>query len=130
MKIMQFRKEIMMKTKKHFIAQVIFRSFVPSSFLQLCPGRDHNCTVITYLPYTISTPGIYCLNANLETDMTTGTAITINVNNVVIDLNSRKLGGGSAGAGTLATGIYAYQRKNITIQERNGEGFLSWHSTA
>jgi len=55
--------------------------------------------------------------------MTTGNAITINVNNVVIDLNSRKLGRGSAGAGTLATGIYAYQRKNITIKNGTVRGF-------
>jgi len=55
--------------------------------------------------------------------MTTGNAITINVNNVVIDLNGRKLGGGSAGAGTIAIGIYADQRKNITIRNGTIRGF-------
>jgi len=55
--------------------------------------------------------------------MTSGNAITINVNNVVIDLNGRKLGGGSAGAGTNAHGIYAYQRKNITIKNGTIRGF-------
>ena len=113
----------MMKTKKHFIAQVISGLSFLLLFCNFAQAETTNCTVITYLPYTISTPGIYCLNANLETDMTTGNAITINVNNVVIDLNSRKLGGGSAGAGTLATGIYAYQRKNITIKNGTVRGF-------
>jgi parallel beta-helix repeat protein len=56
--------------------------------------------------------------------MTSGNAITINVNNVVIDLNGRKLGGGAAGAGTEARGIYAYQRKNITIKNGTIRGFF------
>ena len=77
-----------------------------------------NCTAITTLPYTISAQGIYCLNSDLTTGITTGNAITIATNNVTIDLNGRKLGGLAAGAGTQAKGIYAYQRKNITI--RNG----------
>jgi len=38
--------------------------------------------------------------------MTSGNAITIATNNVVLDLNSFKLGGLSAGLGTNANGIY------------------------
>jgi parallel beta-helix repeat protein len=55
--------------------------------------------------------------------MPSGNAITINVNNVVIDLNGRKLGGGAAGPGTEAYGIFAFQRKNITIKNGTIRGF-------
>jgi hypothetical protein len=56
--------------------------------------------------------------------MTTGEAIKINVNNVVIDLNGHKLGGGSAGPGTETRGIYANGRKNITIKNGTVRGFM------
>ena len=55
--------------------------------------------------------------------MTSGNAITINTNNVVLDLNGFKIGGLSAGAGTLANGIYANQRKNVTIRNGTVRGF-------
>ena len=82
-----------------------------------------NCTAITTLPYTISAQGIYCLNSDLTTGITSGSAITIATNNVTIDLNGRKLGGLAAGAGTGAYGIYAYQKKNITIRNGSIRGF-------
>lgn len=77
-----------------------------------------NCTAITSLPYTITSQGVYCFTGNLGTGMTSGNAITINVNNVTIDMNGYKLGGLAAGDNTTAIGIYANQRKNITL--RNG----------
>ena len=83
-----------------------------------------NCTAITSLPYTISTQGVYCLTDHLSTAITTGNAITINTNNVVLDLNGFKLGGLSAGLGTQAHGIYAYQRQNITIKNGTVRGFF------
>jgi hypothetical protein len=76
------------------------------------------CTAITSLPATISTQGIYCLTGNLATNLASGNAILINVNNVTIDLNGYKIGNLAAGDGTLALGIFADQKKNITI--RNG----------
>ena len=76
------------------------------------------CTPITTIPTTITTQGIYCLNGNLAGSLATGKAITIDTNNVTIDMNGYKLGNLGAGPGTNAWGIYAYQRKNITI--RNG----------
>jgi parallel beta-helix repeat protein len=78
---------------------------------------------ITTLPYTISTQGHYCFDRNLSTAQTTGNAITINSDFVVLDLNNFKLGGGSAGMGTLAHGIFAANRSNITIRNGNIRGF-------
>ncbi len=83
------------------------------------------CTEITTAPYTINTQGVYCLNANLETNLASGNAITITVNNVVIDLNGHKIGNLAAGQTTTANGIYAYQRQNITIRNGTVRGFYS-----
>jgi hypothetical protein len=81
------------------------------------------CTVISQLPYTITAQGSYCLDRNLATVITTGAAITINTNFVVLDLNGFKIGGGSAGAGTAAVGIRAINRQNIVVKNGNVRGF-------
>jgi len=83
-----------------------------------------NCTAITTLPYTITVQGIYCFTGNLATSMVTGNAIEIQTNNVIIDLNGWKLGGLAAGTGTHTYGIYAWQRKNITIRNGTIRGFF------
>jgi hypothetical protein len=75
------------------------------------------CTPITSLPAVITVQGIYCLNDDLSTPMTTGPAIEIQANNVTIDFNGHRLGN-SGGPGNTASGIYAYKRENVTI--RNG----------
>jgi len=78
---------------------------------------------ITTLPFTITTQGHYCFNKNLSTGITTGNAITINVDFVVLDLNNFKLGGGNAGLGTDAAGVGAANRSNLTIRNGNIRGF-------
>jgi parallel beta-helix repeat protein len=83
-----------------------------------------NCTAIASLPYVISAQGVYCFTGHLNTSITVGNAITVNANNVIIDLNGYKLGGLSAGLGTTAVGIYATQRSNITIRNGTVRGFL------
>ena len=82
-----------------------------------------NCTAITSLPAVITTQGVYCFTGNLSTSMTSGNAIEIQTNNVTIDLNGFKLGGLGARDGTQANGIYADQRKNITIKNGIIRGF-------
>ena len=82
------------------------------------------CTPITTIPTVISTQGIYCLNGNLAGNLATGTAIEITTNNVTIDLNGYKLGNLAAGLGTGARGIYAMQKKNITIRNGTIRGFF------
>jgi hypothetical protein len=73
---------------------------------------------ITSLPYTITVQGHYCFNRNLSTTITTGAAIRINADFVVLDLNNFKLGGGGAGPATQAVGILALNRSNITGSRR------------
>ena len=82
-----------------------------------------DCTAITSLPYTINAQGVYCLTGHLATNMATGNAITINVNNVILDLNGYKIGNLAAGNTTTAYGIYAYHRQNITIKNGTIRGF-------
>jgi hypothetical protein len=88
------------------------------------------CTVIPAplppdMPYYITAQGNYCLDRNLSTPLaaTTWSAIVINSDFVVLDLNGFKIGGGSAGAGTQSNGVYALNRKNITIKNGNIRGF-------
>jgi parallel beta-helix repeat protein len=80
-------------------------------------------TIITSLPFTITTQGHYCFDRNLSTAITTGNAITINVDFVVLDLNNFKLGGGSAGLTTNTAGVSTSNHKNITIRNGNIRGF-------
>jgi len=91
--------------------------------LRAARAETTSCTAITTLPYTIATQGIYCLTGDLSTSITAGNAITIDTNNVVIDLNGHKLGGLSAGTGTNAVGISAFQRQNITVKNGTIRGF-------
>jgi hypothetical protein len=81
-----------------------------------------NCTPVASLPATISTQGVYCLTANLATNAAAGNAITINANNVTIDLNSWKVGGQAAGTATQAVGIYS-TADNVTIKNGIVRGF-------
>jgi len=83
------------------------------------------CTPITELPFTITKEGVFCLKKNLGTDITSGNAITILRDNVTLDLNGWKLGGQAAGKATTARGIYAHQRKNITIRNGTIRGFYA-----
>ena len=55
------------------------------------------CIAITFLPFNIIEEGVYCFTGNLETSMASGSAISINVDNVVINLNGWTLDGLDAG---------------------------------
>jgi nitrous oxidase accessory protein NosD len=92
---------------------------------QQARAETTQCTAITSLPATISTQGIYCFTGNLATNLASGNAIEITVNNVTIDMNGYKLGNLAAGAGTEAFGIFANQKKNITIRNGIIRGFLA-----
>jgi hypothetical protein len=53
-----------------------------------------NCTAITAVPTTISSPGVYCLIADLDgTGIENGQAIIIDADNVTLDLKGHVLKG-------------------------------------
>jgi Calx-beta domain/Right handed beta helix region/FG-GAP-like repeat len=87
---------------------------------------DGTCRAITSLPFTITAQGSYCVLRNLSFSGgdAGAAAITINTDFVVLDLKGFKVGGGGAGPGTQASGVYALNRKNVTIKNGSIRGFL------
>jgi len=84
-----------------------------------------NCAgFITSLPVTITTQGVWCMDRDLATAISSGVAITVATNNVTIDCNRFKLGGLAAGPGTTAVGIAASSRLNVTVRNCNIRGFF------
>jgi hypothetical protein len=84
-----------------------------------------NCTPITSVPVEITTQGIYCFTQHVGTSISTGIAILISVNNVILDLNGYKLQGTNAGTGTLAVGILTADHRNVTIRNGTVRGFAA-----
>jgi len=82
-----------------------------------------NCTEITSIPIVITVQGVYCLKGNLATSQNFGSIIDIRTNNVTIDFNGFKLGGLAGGLTTIANGVFANNRKNITIRNGSVRGF-------
>ena len=78
------------------------------------------CTPITNatVPYTITSPGVYCLTEKISTNLASGAAITVNANNVVLDLNNFAIGNLAALPSTGAKGVEATDRQNVLV--RNG----------
>jgi len=62
-------------------------------------------------------------DVSTDPSFTSGNAIEIANNNIVLDLNGHKVGGQAAGPATQATGIYALQRNNVTIKNGTVKGF-------
>jgi hypothetical protein len=87
-------------------------------------AETKNCTAIGAVPAVITAQGIYCFTQDLTTSISSGNAIEIQTNNVVLDLNEFKLGGLAAGLGTQASGIRADNRQNITIKNGSVRGFM------
>ncbi len=107
--------------------QSLFRLFFASVLILLSvssvKAETTNCTEITGVPVIITVQGVYCFKAHIATSLTSGNAIEIQTNNVTIDFNHFKLGGLAAGAATNAYGVYALNRKNITLRNANIRGF-------
>ena len=81
------------------------------------------CTVVGPLPTTIDNPGIYCLKSHrtINTPLTFA-AITINANNVVLDLNGFRLRGRGA-PDSHDIGILCDNCSNVTVKNGTIQGF-------
>jgi hypothetical protein len=75
-------------------------------------------------PFIISAPGHYCLVGDVKTSQTTGNAITVAADDVVLDLNGFSLDGSAAGTGTRANGIFTFDRRRITVRNGTVRGFF------
>jgi hypothetical protein len=81
-----------------------------------------HCTVITSLPNTISSPGVYCLTQDLTYTQGSGAAVTIAADGVTLDLNGHALRytdtpgpGSSSIVGVSVSGHYYFSIIDGTI---------------
>ena len=81
------------------------------------------CRRINSLPAIIDTPGVHCLSGNLATGISSGSAISINANDVVLDLGGFALEG-TAGAASEANGVRAIGRSQVTVRNGIVRGFF------
>lgn len=110
---------------KTFVSATLlaFAFLLPSQSAQAAESYDGCTGTITALPYTISSPGTWCVKQHLFTSAAAGAAITVNTSNVTIDCNNFKLDGTSAGASTANRGILASARSNVTVRNCSIRGF-------
>jgi hypothetical protein len=78
---------------------------------------------ISSLPATISSSGSYVIAANHNLNMAQGAAITVNANDVTIDLQGFTISNIAAGVGTAAVGVYSLHRNRVTVRSGTLSGF-------
>jgi len=76
--------------------------------------------LISELPYTISQPGMYRLTGDLSLSTQNTNGITIDADNVTLDLNGHALIGPGKAAGTTGNGIDVPTPEKYNIAIRNG----------
>jgi Calx-beta domain/FG-GAP-like repeat len=86
-------------------------------------GAADAYTPIVTVPYVAAKPGRYRLARSLPSAASSGAAITVDADDVLVDLERQSLWN-SAGAGTLACGVYARNRRRLTVQGGVLQGFL------
>ncbi len=96
-------------------------SFVPA--IPSAHAETTLCTEIMALPFTITAQGSYCLKQNLNVNLASGNAITINAGNVSIDFNGFRINNQAPLATNEANGVYAVDRKHITLKNGFIRGF-------
>ena len=99
-------------------------TFVLLAHSAMAPAEVVNCTDIPAVPFTVTTPGIYCLKASLDFPAPSGIAINIASNDVVLDMNGHVLDGSAAGPTTTTYGILALDRTNVTVRNGTVRGFF------
>jgi hypothetical protein len=95
--------------------------FATASF----PRASSAQTVITFVPYVISSPGLYVLNGSLNYfgASLNPAAIMVNTGNVTIDLQGFYISNLSVGPATAAIGIEWVNRPNVTVRNGSIQGF-------
>ncbi|MEO0620456.1 MAG: hypothetical protein AAFZ01_14400, partial [Pseudomonadota bacterium] len=77
-------------------------------------------TMISGLPLTITQPGTYVLSGDLTTD---GHGISVQADNVVIDLNGYTISG-PTDSNTETFGVSAFDQTNVTVKNGSIDGFM------
>ncbi len=81
-------------------------------------ARAQSCTTINALPYAITQPGTYCLAADQLTTLASGAAVTIQSDNVALDLGGRVIEN-VAGSSNTAIGI-SMPQDHVHVSVANG----------
>jgi len=82
-----------------------------------------NCNnVVTALPTTITTPGVWCVKQSLTSASATANGITVLSDNVTLDCNDFVISD-TAGTGVSGIGIYTKDHVNDTVRHCNVQGF-------
>jgi hypothetical protein len=116
-----FKEGSVMRCKGH-VSLILLCFLTGGVFVLSLSAETTMGNAITSLPYTISSQGVYYLTGTHKWNLATGAAITIAANDVILDLNGYKIQTTNGKANT-AWGIYAYQRKNLTIKNGTIKGF-------
>jgi hypothetical protein len=114
----------MVRGKRFFVGLTALIVVVAASGgLPAAIAEAQSCTTIGRVPFVVRKAGMYCLARDLTLPGSTGSAIEIAADDVVIDLRGHRLDG-SGGAGTQAIGILAFERKHLTIRNGIVSGFI------
>jgi parallel beta-helix repeat protein len=89
--------------------------------LALLSVGSYGQTLISSVPYTITSPGTYVLANNLPYASATGAAITINSANVILNFSGHFLA--STAASPSNSGVSVNQVPNVTIENGTLDGF-------
>ncbi len=111
---------------RNYALLAVLTAFLTLVHLSPAKAELNSCTEITALPFTITVQGVYCLKKNLNVNLTAtnSAAITINAGNVTIDFNGFRVNN-QAPSTNLAFGVYAADRKNITLRNGFIRGFYA-----
>lgn len=96
--------------------------FPDGSIQTTAAGAQGKCMEITQadIPISITSPGVYCLTENVSSGLR---AISIDADNVVVNLNGYLLDGSSAGTDTSQIGIFCQDQKNVVITNGSITGY-------
>jgi len=80
------------------------------------PAFAQACTTISSLPYTISASGNYCLTANHTVNMVSGSAITVDASDVVLDCKDFIVRNNATNANGSSNGVNIASEHAVTVK--------------
>ena len=106
--------------KRATIVLTLLAGVATATPVHAAPG----CTgLVTNLPATLSTPGVWCLGEDLGTMVASGYAVRIAASNVTLDCQGFRISGLAAGDATQTVGVLVADKSNAVIRGCNVRGF-------
>ncbi|MEB3755971.1 MAG: right-handed parallel beta-helix repeat-containing protein [Desulfurococcales archaeon] len=120
-----------MDTKLSSVFSLLLLSFLFFSLVYSTPNifsSSSNTVVISQLPYTITKPGAYVLGSN-EYYKGEGNAVTVKVNNVVLNGNGHTIEGSGKGVGIYGMNVNDIVVKNFKVMNFREGLEIDYNST-